>query len=704
MVKTRKALAILLIGIIVFGTVLPVTAPNVTEAQSVGVTTYELGVLSYLAYNPDNPDDPSLPGDFSELQAAGLQPPGGAGSWEVWGRNWTVIGRSDDILPEPLAAGYFGIAYQNTIYGQVVIAHRGTSGLLDLDDDFGIAIDVEPFQANLASSFTVLIEFMVNPGYTILHTGHSLGANLAEITAEKSGKEAITFDSPGSLSILGSCPNVTSYQGPPNLVNTLNTHCGVQVLVEPNWRELRDHYFKWNDLFKALATLFTKSKGELADIIMETISDESGYWNYTVNDAHSLLRILSQFNTTTGQPIDADVNVDTWWPIGVPAGLMNYWFPDARAPQIISLIAALEESNNAWEFLNILRDYVFADSKKLDLVFVIDTTGSMWDDIDEVKKNAKKLVDKISSEVEDYRVAIIVYRDYTDFNPPAYVHLPFTTGKNTIVDSINTITVGGGGDWPEAVYAALMTANELPWRDGVRKRVILMGDAPAHDPEPYTGHTLVSVSQKAFEVDPVFYYPVLIGNAPDTTANFKALADVNFGEMFYAEGADDIVDTLIEAIGVAAGGGGAVAPGGGGDTSGSYAGPAEIPMCADIDGSTNNAVRADVQPGAVTNGGVYCRMLAENGAFSNPNAAAQIGNMDLINMGVMQAVDVYGMAGATSYTHFNSSVKICLQGAGQLAFLDAAAMPRTLNWLPTTTEGSYTCALIYGAGTVVLVP
>jgi hypothetical protein len=81
-----------------------------------------------------------------------------------------------------------------------------------------------------------------------------------------------------------------------------------------------------------------------------------------------------------------------------------------------------------------------------------------------------------------------------------------------------------------------------------------------------------------------------------------------------------------------------------------------------------------------------------------------VGNADLMEMHPIHAVDVYGMAGAVSHTSFNSSVEICLAGTGQLAFLDASAMPRTLSWLPTTYSGGYSCGRIYGAGTVVLVP
>ncbi|MBN1200559.1 MAG: hypothetical protein JXJ20_01765 [Anaerolineae bacterium] len=127
--------------------------------------------------------------------------------------------------------------------------------------------------------------------------------------------------------------------------------------------------------------------------------------------------------------------------------------------------------------------------------------------------------------------------------------------------------------------------------------------------------------------------------------------------------------------------------------------PAAAPpdMLPDLDGSTNPIVRADVPPGTVTGGSVYGRVVDDN--------PAQIGNMDVINMGVIHAVDVFSMAGSTSVLDWNSSIKICLLGSGRLMFLDAKTSPRALSELaPVTYEGGYTCAALYGPGTVVLVP
>jgi len=94
-------------------------------------------------------------------------------------------------------------------------------------------------------------------------------------------------------------------------------------------------------------------------------------------------------------------------------------------------------------------------------------------------------------------------------------------------------------------------------------------------------------------------------------------------------------------------------------------------------------------------------------SFTQPQrlkGAAEVGNETLVGAGVIHAVDVFGMAGTLSVPAFNSSVEVCLQGSGTLWFLSALDAPRSLQALPATATGGYTCARIPHAGTVVLTP
>jgi uncharacterized protein YgiM (DUF1202 family)/subtilisin-like proprotein convertase family protein len=131
---------------------------------------------------------------------------------------------------------------------------------------------------------------------------------------------------------------------------------------------------------------------------------------------------------------------------------------------------------------------------------------------------------------------------------------------------------------------------------------------------------------------------------------------------------------------------------------------AQAPLCSLIGGGTNSIVRADVPSGAVTDGSVFCRVIAQNGVYVNGNNPSEIGNQDVLNQGVLQAVDVFGLLhSGWSWSDFNSPVKICLQGSGTFLYLDALVAPRTVSTLPAALEGGYTCAFIPDAGTAVLV-
>jgi hypothetical protein len=123
---------------------------------------------------------------------------------------------------------------------------------------------------------------------------------------------------------------------------------------------------------------------------------------------------------------------------------------------------------------------------------------------------------------------------------------------------------------------------------------------------------------------------------------------------------------------------------------------AQAPLCANLNGSTNPVVRA-----RNASSGIYCRVLAQNSVFIG-NGGGEVGSEYLIDLGVIQAVDVFGLRDTQPWYDF--SIQVCLQGEGSVFFLDATTEPRALSLLPSAVEDGYTCAQIPNAGTVVLVP
>jgi CSLREA domain-containing protein len=133
--------------------------------------------------------------------------------------------------------------------------------------------------------------------------------------------------------------------------------------------------------------------------------------------------------------------------------------------------------------------------------------------------------------------------------------------------------------------------------------------------------------------------------------------------------------------------------------------PSLAGLCADLTGQTNPVVRAEIPPGAVPGGSVYCRVLAQDGQFKEGVSGERIGNQAVLNLGVIHAVDVYGLLpDGISAPDFNAPVTVCLLGTGSLVYLNALNAPRPPVILTNaSSSGGYTCGSIPDAGTVVLV-
>lgn len=186
----------------------------------------------------------------------------------------------------------------------------------------------------------------------------------------------------------------------------------------------------------------------------------------------------------------------------------------------------------------------------LDLVFAIDSTGSMGSTIASVENNVSTLAQTIASTSSNYRFALVDYKDdpANDSSYQSRVDIGFTQDVTAFSSAVSSITAQGGGDTPESVYSGVMTALGLPWRNGVRKAVIAIGDAPGKDPEPVTGNTIETVRTKALAVDPAQVYAVEVGTAADAQSFFSTLADKTGGKFLQAPDTDTFVSTLKSAI------------------------------------------------------------------------------------------------------------------------------------------------------------
>lgn len=126
----------------------------------------------------------------------------------------------------------------------------------------------------------------------------------------------------------------------------------------------------------------------------------------------------------------------------------------------------------------------------LDVVFLLDTTSSMSDEIRRIKQTLLKVTRQLRQEARDVdlRYGAVLYRDRLD----DYItsHLPLTAQLEQFDEELRQVISDGGGDMPESLNQALAeTVHEMQWRDDAARVVFLVADAPPHmdydDDTPY---------------------------------------------------------------------------------------------------------------------------------------------------------------------------------------------------------------------------
>ena len=118
----------------------------------------------------------------------------------------------------------------------------------------------------------------------------------------------------------------------------------------------------------------------------------------------------------------------------------------------------------------------------LDVLFLLDSTGSMSDEIDKIKETLLSIARQVSDlpSRPELRFGLVSYRDRED----RYVTrlYDFDSNVRRFSHTIRRVTAEGGGDYPESLNEALHAAvNQPDWRPdrGVRL-IFLLADAPPH--------------------------------------------------------------------------------------------------------------------------------------------------------------------------------------------------------------------------------
>jgi len=178
----------------------------------------------------------------------------------------------------------------------------------------------------------------------------------------------------------------------------------------------------------------------------------------------------------------------------------------------------------------------------IDVVFVLDTTGSMSGLIQTAKEKIWSIATTMAAAqpAPEIRIGLVAYRDRGDAYVTQMVDL--SSDLDSVYATLMDFQADGGGDGPESVNAALHDAvHKMSWsqRDQAYQVIFLIGDAPPHmdyqDDVKYPA-ILASAAENGIIVN-----TIQCGNMPTTVTPWTQIASLGNGSFFQVEQAGSAV-------------------------------------------------------------------------------------------------------------------------------------------------------------------
>jgi len=186
-----------------------------------------------------------------------------------------------------------------------------------------------------------------------------------------------------------------------------------------------------------------------------------------------------------------------------------------------------------------------------DIVFVLDISGSMEDEINNVKNNIQRLAQSIDDMGVSARWAAITYSDFTIYEPNEESTIVMNGANNWYTDvnayktAIGNISLAYGGDEPEAAVDGLLLANTMETRKDARVFYILLTDATYKVDNHYGASSMQDVANTLKDQSintSVITSTDLYYNYNDLTSTGGIQANI------YSNFADDLINSLVPII------------------------------------------------------------------------------------------------------------------------------------------------------------
>ena len=206
--------------------------------------------------------------------------------------------------------------------------------------------------------------------------------------------------------------------------------------------------------------------------------------------------------------------------------LVTYGIPTAAAATIV--LAALLTRSQSTGITKTEPTISSGAKRQIDVVFAVDTTGSMGGLIDGAKRTVWSIANTIKNTDPnaELRIGLVAYRDVGD----DYVtkELALTSDLDAVFAELSAYRAAGGGDTPENVDAALdVTLHKMQWRDDAKKLVFLVGDAP---PASRGDVPTFDVLAREAADKQITINTIRAGTDSNTATTFQQIASIGKGE------------------------------------------------------------------------------------------------------------------------------------------------------------------------------
>ncbi len=182
--------------------------------------------------------------------------------------------------------------------------------------------------------------------------------------------------------------------------------------------------------------------------------------------------------------------------------------------------------------------------KDMQIMFIVDTTGSMDDELVFLQSEFSAIAQTVGT--DDVSYSVNFYKD----NGDVYVTRtnPFSDDIRQISKKLNSEVANGGGDIPEAVSQILDECmHSQEWENDTVKLAFLIFDAPPHDDE----HSLATLERamKAASAQGIRVIPVVSSNSERETELFgRGLAIFTGGTYVFLTDDSGIGDSHLEPV------------------------------------------------------------------------------------------------------------------------------------------------------------